>query len=160
MHPQLSMSPRWLSFPTLLPALNKKNKNNSCEIKTEVKFHWRSPSGGVPRDQHIYDQRCKQYYEGVKVPFNDLTVRLLLTSHFSLLTQHQSIKIMTAEVILKWVDDRVCKFRKASSWFTAWIPDFDGTSCFGAAPMVYRTFYQLNLSQNNRPQLAIKCCDS
>lgn len=32
---------------------------------------------------------------------------------------------------------------------TTRIPDCDGTSCFGVVPMVYRTFYQLNLSQNN-----------
>lgn len=32
---------------------------------------------------------------------------------------------------------------------STWIPDCDGRSWFGAAPMVYGTFYHLNLSQNN-----------
>lgn len=33
---------------------------------------------------------------------------------------------------------------------TTRIPDWDGTSCFGAVPMVYKTFYHLNLSQNKK----------
>lgn len=40
-------------------------------------------------------------------------------------------------------------FLEEEHHFTTRIPDCDGTACFGAVPMVYRTFYHLNLSQNN-----------